>query len=78
MDRRIAAGRVNDYYETVFAEMTADGSLNFRAVVFDPDDWYEIDTVMDLRAAERLPMLERGNLMDPKLSRVARSRLRGP
>ena len=72
LDRRIAAGRVDDYYETVFAELTAEDSLNFRAVVFDADDWYEIDTVMDLRAAERLPMFMRGNLMDPKLPRSAR------
>ncbi len=75
LDRRIAAGRVHDYYETVFAEMTADGSLNLRAVVLDPADWYEIDTVTDLRAAERLPMLERGNI-DPRRLHGARGRLR--
>jgi NDP-sugar pyrophosphorylase family protein len=54
LDARIAAGRVNDYYETVFAEMVADGTLSLEAVVFDTDRWYEIDTLNDLHAAERV------------------------
>jgi L-glutamine-phosphate cytidylyltransferase len=54
LDKRIAAGKVNDYYETVFAEMVADGSLSFKNVSFDAKPWYEIDTIADLAKAERL------------------------
>lgn len=54
LDQHIRAGRVNDYYETVFAEMAADGSLSFQCVMFENARWYEIDTLEDLRAAERL------------------------
>ncbi len=52
LDRYVAAQRTGDYYESVFAEMTADGSLTLEPVLFDADSWYEIDTVADLAAAE--------------------------
>jgi L-glutamine-phosphate cytidylyltransferase len=48
----IAALRTGDYYESVFAEMIADGTMNLVPVLFDPDSWYEIDTLADLAAAE--------------------------
>ena len=54
LDRHISAGLVNGYYETVFAEMVEDGDLSFEAVFFDNRRWYEIDTLEDLRGAERL------------------------
>ena len=54
LNRRVLAGRVNEYYEAVFADMVADGSLSLDAVFFDPDCWYEIDTLGDLREAERM------------------------
>lgn len=54
LDRRISAGKVNDYYEAVFAEMVADGSLSFEPVLFDDGRWYEVDTLADLQEAERL------------------------
>ena len=54
LDRYISAGRVNDYYEAVFAEMVADGSLSLQAVSFDDSPWYEIDTIADLAKAEKL------------------------
>ncbi len=54
LDRRISAGKVNDYYEAVFAEMVADGSLSFEPVFFDDGRWYEVDTLADLHEAERL------------------------
>jgi len=54
LDKHILDGKVNDYYETVFAEMIADGSLSFENVSFDGKPWYEIDTVEDLEAAENL------------------------
>ncbi len=54
LDRRISAGKVNDYYEAVFAEMMADGSLAFEPVFFDDGRWYEVDTLADLQEAEQL------------------------
>ncbi len=52
LGQHVAAGRVNDYYERVFAEMVADGSLSFLAVFVDPHSWHEIDTLEDLQKAE--------------------------
>jgi choline kinase len=52
LDSFIADGRVGEYYETVFADMVADGSIKFDAVFFDENKWYEIDTVPDLNQAE--------------------------
>jgi CTP:phosphocholine cytidylyltransferase-like protein len=54
LERIIADGRVNEYYEVVFAEMVADGSLSLECVLFDPDQWYEVDTLEDLPGAERM------------------------
>jgi len=54
LDQRIAAGKVNDYYEVVFADMAAAGSFPLRAVEFDNGRWSEIDTPADLLAAEQL------------------------
>ncbi len=54
LDQHISAGRVNDYYETVFEEMVADGSLSLQTVSFDGKLWYEIDTIEDLAEAEEM------------------------
>ena len=54
LDQHISAGRVNDYYETVFEEMVADGSLSLQTVSFDGKPWYEIDTIKDLAEAEEM------------------------
>jgi choline kinase len=54
LDKRISEGKVNGYYETIFAEMTADGSLSFESVSFDDNPWYEIDTHEDLAIANKL------------------------
>lgn len=54
LEQHISSGRVGEYYETVFAEMVADGSLSFDAVFFDNERWYEVDTLDDLVEAERL------------------------
>jgi L-glutamine-phosphate cytidylyltransferase len=59
LDQHISAGRVNDYYETVFAEMVADGSLSLQTVLFDNKPWYEIDTIEDLAAAEKMFLTDR-------------------
>jgi len=52
LDQHVAAGRTGDFYEVVFAEMTSDGCMAAQAVVFSTERWYEIDTVVDLCAAE--------------------------
>lgn len=54
LNQHIAAGIVNSYYETVFSEMVADGSLSLKAVPFNNKLWYEIDTIKDLAEAEKL------------------------
>ena len=54
LTEHVVAGNVNEYYETVFAEMVADGSLTLEAVDFDSRYWYEIDTLEDLHEAEKM------------------------
>jgi hypothetical protein len=54
LEQAIADGRVNEYYEVVFAEMVDDGSLSLECVLFDPDQWYEVDRLEDLPGAERI------------------------
>jgi len=56
MNRYIASDRLNDYYEAVFREMIADGSLDFDSVFFDKECWYEVDTLEDLSEAERVSL----------------------
>jgi len=56
---------VNDYYETVFAEMVADGSLSLQTVSFDNKPWHEIDTVVDLAKAERIFTADRYEITAP-------------
>jgi choline kinase len=48
----ISGERLGEYYEVVFADMIADGSLNFDAVFFNENRWYEVDRLEDLSAAE--------------------------
>ena len=52
LDHHVAAGRTGFFYETVFEEMTADGSMALAAVIFPAERWYEVDTPADLDAAE--------------------------
>lgn len=54
LDLYIAAGQVNGYYEAVFAEMVAEHEIAFAPVFFDAAHWYEIDTLEDLSAAEKM------------------------
>lgn len=54
LEQYVFHGKVKEYYETVFAEMIADNSLSFQASFFDPERWYEIDTLEDLQAAEHM------------------------
>ena len=70
LDQHISAGRVNNYYETVFAEMVAAGSLPLHAVSFDGKPWYEIDTLSDLAKAKKLFSADRHTTQKrPTLSR---------
>lgn len=54
LDQYISAGKVNVYYENIFADMISDSSLSFKIVSFDGKPWYEIDTIEDLAKAEKL------------------------
>ena len=54
LDQHISAGKTNNYYETVFAEMLDEGNLSLKTVSFDSMPWYEIDTLADLAEAEEL------------------------
>lgn len=54
LTRYIMEGRLGEYYEVVFSEMIADGTLSFDAVFFDANQWYEIDTLADLLDAEAM------------------------
>jgi choline kinase len=54
LNQFILAGRVNEYYETVFRQLVIEKTLSFEAVFFDHKPWYEIDTIEDLASAERL------------------------
>jgi len=49
----------------VFEEMTADGCMSPKAVVFPADRWYEIDTPADLHAAELMFPRRRHPAGDP-------------
>jgi NDP-sugar pyrophosphorylase family protein len=52
LDYYVAAGRTGCFYESVFAEMAAAGSMAPAAVIFPSARWYEIDTPADRDAAE--------------------------
>jgi choline kinase len=54
LDQYVSTGRVNEYYEAVFAELVAEGNLSLEAVFFNEQRWYEIDTLQDLHKAEQL------------------------
>lgn len=54
LQNHIDAKKVSGYYETVLTELIAEGCVSLKAVFFDQDRWYEVDTVSDLRAAERM------------------------
>jgi choline kinase len=73
LEQVIADGRVNEYYEVVFAEMVDDGSLSFECVLFDPDQWYEVDTLEDLPGAERI-----GRRIGRRITRPVRPFLPAP
>lgn len=54
LNQHIEAKKVTGYYETVFGEMMTDNQLSLKAVDFDNNHWYEVDTLQDLTEAEKL------------------------
>ncbi|MCP4624041.1 MAG: hypothetical protein GY850_10975, partial [bacterium] len=65
LDLHISNNKVNNYYETVFAELVEEGHLAFAPIFFDANRWYEIDTINDLHAAEQLfPQYNPGHTAD--------------
>ncbi len=54
LDQNIKANKVSGYYETVFGEMMNDQQLSLKAVDFNNQLWYEVDTLQDLIEAEKL------------------------
>ena len=68
LSSHVTAGRVNEYYETVLAEMLRDGSIAMDAVSFDKGRWYEIDTLEDLQEAELMfPIDVSSEIVSPPL-----------
>jgi choline kinase len=54
LTRFVEKGMLGEYYEAAFAELVGEGKLSFKAVFFNEDLWYEIDTLKDLGEAEKL------------------------
>ena len=54
LDEHITEGKVNGYYEIVFAELVYEKALSLESVSFDSQNWYEIDTSEDLAEAVKL------------------------
>ncbi|MFC3150567.1 sugar phosphate nucleotidyltransferase [Litoribrevibacter euphylliae] len=54
LESYVANNELNGYYEVVFADLVAEGRLDFEVVEFRKNAWYEIDTLEDLDAANHL------------------------
>ena len=54
LEQHISNNKVDGYYETVFSDLVAEGSLHFTSVLFGINQWYEIDTLDDLHNAEQI------------------------
>ncbi len=63
LNQYISSGKVNDYYETVFAKMIEEGSISLKNISFDSKPWYEIDTIDDLSKAEKLFKIKKHSFM---------------
>ena len=59
LGKHIKEEKVNEYYETVFAELVDENLLSLKAVSFDAKPWYEIDTLKDLKESIKLFPLKR-------------------
>lgn len=54
LDVLVQSGMVQEYYETVFASLVADRSIEMVPVYFDNEKWYEVDKIEDLAEAEKM------------------------
>lgn len=54
MEAFLARGRTNQYYEAVFASLIESGRMKMAVMNTGNSKWAEIDTVRDLRDAERM------------------------
>jgi CTP:phosphocholine cytidylyltransferase-like protein len=77
LEQHISNNKVNGYYETVFSELVAEGSLHFTPALFGTNQWYEIDTLDDLHKAERIFLQHALAPISDKIDRPS-SRLSGP
>ncbi|PHR29974.1 MAG: nucleotidyl transferase [Fluviicola sp.] len=68
LDIHIEANNVNGYYETVIGELVADNRISLKSVDFDNKYWYEVDTIEDLKEAEKLFALA---VKKPLLSKIS-------
>jgi hypothetical protein len=82
LERHISKNMVNGYYETVFSDLVAEGNLLFTPVLFDANQWYEIDTLSDLYEAEQIfpkdtliPMMPAKTSAPKSLSKVKLNRI---
>lgn len=53
MDEFLQEGRADQYYEAVFADLIATGRMNMAVMNTGNNKWAEIDTLSDLRDAEK-------------------------
>ena len=54
MEAFVAAGRTDQYYEAVFASLIGSGRMHMAVMNTGKSKWAEIDTLGDLRDAERM------------------------
>jgi len=54
LNKMVQSGMLQEYYETVFANLIADRHLEMEPVFFDKEKWYEVDKVEDLAEAEKM------------------------
>ncbi len=52
LDRWVAEGRLDQYYEAVLAELINNGSIRMQAADIGPNGWAEVDDVQDLQRLE--------------------------
>lgn len=75
LSRYVEAGDLGQYYEVVFADMIADGTLSFDGIFFDRDLWYEIDTGKDLIKAELLFSRVPGTVAEQAAEKIKRLKI---
>ena len=71
----LSEGHLGDYYETVFAELVATKTISFGAVWFAEDQWYEVDSLVDLHKADKMFPADR--LVNPGIDQLSATQLLG-